>query len=59
MKKLFWDDLVEKYIRLIIEKFHKQCDSVLEGASLFEHFIKTLSVASFMNNMEGNNNDNE
>ena len=53
MKKLYWDDVVEKYIGLIIGQFHKQCDSVLQGARLFERFIKTLSIADFMNNMEG------
>ena len=53
MKKLYWDGAVKIYIDKILGKFHKQCDSVLEGASLFEKFIKTLSIADFMNNMEG------
>jgi hypothetical protein len=34
--------------------FHQQCDSVLKGARLFERFVKTLSIADFMKNMEGN-----
>ena len=57
LKKLYWDDVVDKYIKMIIERFHKQCDSVLDGASLFERFIKTLSIADFMNNMEGSGNE--
>ena len=52
MKKMYWDDVVETYIRLILERFYKQCDSVLKGAKLFERFIKTFSIAEFMNNME-------
>ena len=54
IKKLYWDDTVMNYIQLILDQFHKQCDSVLESAALFEKFIKTLAVADFMNNMEGN-----
>ena len=53
MKELYWDAVVERYLGLILERFHKQCDSVLEGAKLFERFIKTLSIADFMKNMEG------
>ena len=53
MKKLYWDEIVKKYLDLILAQFHKQCDSVLQGATLFEKFIKTLSIADFMNNMEG------
>lgn len=53
MKKLYWDGAVKVYIDKILDQFHKQCDSVLDGASLFEKFIKTLSIADFMNNMEG------
>lgn len=53
MKRLFWDDAVNKYIKLILDRFHLQCDSVLQSARLFEKFIKTLSIADFMNNMEG------
>ena len=53
MKSLYWDEIVESYIRKIITKFHNQCDSVLSGARLFERFVKTLSIADFMNNMEG------
>ena len=37
----------------LIKQFHKQCDSVLKGARLFERFVKTLSIADFMKNMEG------
>ncbi len=54
MKVLYWDEVVEKYIQIIIAQFHNQCDSVLRGARLFEKFVKTLSIADFMNNMEGN-----
>lgn len=53
MKSLYWDSVVENYIGKIIDQFHKQCDSVLNGARLFEKFVKTLSIADFMNNMEG------
>jgi hypothetical protein len=53
MKKLYWDLVVKKYIDAILNQYYKQCDSVLQGASLFERFIKTLSIADFMNNMEG------
>ena len=53
MKKLYWDAVVSKYINLILQQYYKQCDSVLQGAALFEKFIKTLSIADFMNNMEG------
>ena len=54
IKKLYWDDVAAKYIAPILTQFHKQCDSVLDSAALFEKFIKTLSIADFMNNMEGN-----
>ena len=54
IKKLYWDDVVGYYIGLILNGFYKQCDSVLNSAELFEKFIKTLSIADFMNNMEGN-----
>jgi hypothetical protein len=53
MKTLYWDLVVSKYINLILKQYYKQCDSVLQGAGLFERFIKTLSIADFMNNMEG------
>ena len=53
MKELYWDDGVNEYISVILAQFYKQCDSVLKGANLFERFIKTLSIADFMNNMEG------
>ena len=53
MKKLYWDGVVSYYIQLILSQFYKQCDSVLKGATLFEKFVKTLSIADFMNNMEG------
>ena len=53
MKTLYWDQVVEVYIKKIITQFHNQCDSVLSGARLFEKFVKTLSIADFMNNMEG------
>jgi hypothetical protein len=53
MKSLYWDEVVENYIKHIITRFHNQCDSVLSGARLFERFVKTLSIADFMNNMEG------
>lgn len=53
MKSLYWDGVVETYIKKIITQFHNQCDSVLSGARLFEKFVKTLSIADFMNNMEG------
>ena len=54
MKKLYWDTVVNEYLKLIIGMFHQQCDSVLKGARLFERFVKTLSIADFMKNMEGN-----
>ena len=54
MKKLYWDSVVNEYLKLIIDMFHQQCDSVLKGARLFERFVKTLSIADFMKNMEGN-----
>ena len=53
MKKLYWDTVIVTYINEIIDEFHAQCDSVLNGARLFERFIKTLSIADLMNNMEG------
>ncbi len=53
MKSLYWDTVVQVYIKEIIDQFHNQCDSVLSGARLFEKFVKTLSIADFMNNMEG------
>ncbi len=53
MKQLYWDAVVNTYLSLIINKFHEQCNSVLLGAELFERFVKTLSIADFMNNMEG------
>jgi hypothetical protein len=54
LKKLYWDTVVNEYLKLIIGMFHQQCDSVLKGARLFERFVKTLSIADFMKNMEGN-----
>jgi hypothetical protein len=54
MKQLYWDEVVGYYIGMILTQFYKQCDSVLNSAGLFEKFIKTLSIADFMNNMEGN-----
>ncbi len=53
LKKLYWDDMVDGYIKLILDRFYKQCDNVLKGASIFERFIKTFSIADFMSNMEG------
>ena len=53
VKALYWDDVVFTYLGAVIGQFHKQCDSVLEGARLFEKFVKTLSIADFMKNMEG------
>ena len=54
IKKLYWDEVALKYINMILAQFYKQCDSVLDSAKLFEKFIKTLSIADFMNNMDGN-----
>lgn len=54
IKEIYWDTVVHKYLGLVIAQFHKQCDSVLKGARLFEKFVKTLSIADFMKNMEGN-----
>ena len=54
MKKIYWDETVMTYINLILQRFHDQCDSVLQSAALFEKFVKTLAVADFMNNMDGN-----
>ncbi len=54
IKALYWDTVAAKYIKNILDQFYKQCDSVLSSASLFENFIKILSIADFMNNMEGN-----
>lgn len=53
IKKLYWDDVACKYVNKILQTFYKQCDNVLDSAKLFERFIKTLSIAEFMNNMEG------
>jgi hypothetical protein len=54
IKRLYWDEVVMKYMQYILDQFHSQCDNVLSSAALFEKFIKTLAVADFMNNMEGN-----
>ena len=54
IKKLYWDDVAANYMDKILSQFYKQCDSVLDSASKFENFIKVLSIADFMNNMEGN-----
>ena len=54
LKELYWDEVVGNYMGRILGQFYKQCDSVLDSAGLFEKFIKTLSIADFMNNMEGN-----
>ncbi|MBO7149318.1 MAG: DEAD/DEAH box helicase family protein [Clostridia bacterium] len=54
LKKLYWDEIVAKYLSIILSHFHMQCDSVLDGAKLFEKFIKTLTIAEFMSDMEGN-----
>ena len=56
MKKLYWDDVANRYIQLILTEFYNQCDKVLQNASLFERFIKTCSIAEFMTNMEGRAN---
>ena len=53
IKKLYWDDVVYKYLGQILAQFYKQCDTVLEGARGFERFVKTLAIADFMKNMEG------
>ncbi len=53
IKKLYWDNVVQKYLALILDKFYRQCDTVLESSRLFERFIKTFSIAELMNNMEG------
>ncbi len=55
IKELYWDDVVKVYIDLILYSFHQQCDNVLQGAKLFERFIKIFSIAEFMNNMEAEN----
>ena len=54
IKALYWDAVAATYIKTILDQFYKQCDSVLGSAALFENFIKVLSIADFMNNMEGN-----
>ena len=54
VKQLYWDEVALKYINMILGQFYKQCDSVLDSAKLFERFIKMLSIADFMNNMDGN-----
>ena len=54
IKELYWDAVAASYIKRILDQFYKQCDSVLGSAALFENFIKILSIADFMNNMEGN-----
>ena len=54
IKKFYWDEVAGEYMNKILEQFYKQCDSVLSSASLFENFIKILSIADFMKNMEGN-----
>ena len=53
IKELYWDGVVSEYLQVILKLFYKQCDSVLKGATLFERFVKSLSIADFMNNMEG------
>ena len=53
VKRLYWDEVAGEYMEKILSQFYKQCDSVLKSASLFENFIKILSIADFMNNMEG------
>ncbi len=61
LKALLWDSVVKKYMDLIMERFYKQCDSVLQGADMFARFIKTFSIAEFMNSMdntEGADNGN-
>ena len=52
LKRLYWDDGVKWFLQYILNKFHGQCDYVLESAYLFEQFIKKFSVAELMNNME-------
>lgn len=52
MKELYWDAIVAEYLNKILSQFHKQCDSVLQGAKLFERFIKSFSIAEFMNSMK-------
>lgn len=51
IRKPYWTDVVQNYLKLILDEFYKQCDSVLDSAKLFEKFIKTLTIAEFMNNM--------
>ena len=52
IKRLYWDTVAKEYVQTILNKFYDQCDSVLKSAKLFEKFIKTFSIAEFMNNME-------
>lgn len=52
MKQMYWDEVVAEYLKPILKQFHSQCDSVLQGAKLFERFIKSFSIAEFMNSMK-------
>ena len=52
IKNMYWNTAAEPYVKAILTKFYNQCDSVLRSAKLFERFIKTFSIAEFMNNME-------
>jgi hypothetical protein len=53
IKELYWDAVVYKYLGPVVDQFHKQCDTVLDGARSFERFVKILAIADFMKNMEG------
>ena len=53
IKELYWDTVVYKYLGPVVDQFHKQCDTVLDGARSFERFVKILAIADFMKNMEG------
>lgn len=53
LKELYWDTVVYKYLGPVVDQFHKQCDTVLDGARSFERFVKILAIADFMKNMEG------
>ena len=55
IKCLYWDTVAMRYIKVILDRFYAQCDSVLSSAELFERFVKTFSIAEFMKNMEERN----
>lgn len=52
VKSLYWDNVAQLYVDKILDRFYSQCDNVLNSAKKFEKFIKTFSIAEFMNNLD-------